>query len=169
MHSECTETTLRPTAGGEEPDRGSAAVGPELTRREFLANLLVAFSFLGTAAAVINALVRYLSPPAKGIGGAGEPVEVGSVAQVPDGASKDFMYQDAPYVLVNSGGQFAALSKKCTHLGCLVEWSKDEGHLLCPCHAAVFDTNGKVVSGPAPKPLPTLKVQVSGDKIYVGA
>ena len=43
----------------------------------------------------------------------------------------------------------------CTHLGCpLLEGLGAYGGWLCPCHASVFDTSGRVRRGPAPKNLP---------------
>lgn len=43
----------------------------------------------------------------------------------------------------------------CTHLGCpLLEGLGEHGGWLCPCHASVFDTSGRVRRGPALKNLP---------------
>lgn len=43
----------------------------------------------------------------------------------------------------------------CTHLHCpLLEGLGKYGGWLCPCHGAVYDTSGRVRSGPAPKNLP---------------
>ncbi|MFT4299033.1 MAG: Rieske 2Fe-2S domain-containing protein [Aeromicrobium sp.] len=50
-------------------------------------------------------------------------------------------------------------SKICTHVGCPISlWEQQTHHLLCPCHQSTFDLadNGKVVFGPAYRPLPQL-------------
>jgi isorenieratene synthase len=51
----------------------------------------------------------------------------------------------------------AAISLTCTHQGCTVH-PQENGEFHCPCHGAVFDRNGKVVSGPAQRDLPQFKV-----------
>ncbi|MBM0742419.1 FAD-dependent oxidoreductase [Phormidium sp. CLA17] len=57
---------------------------------------------------------------------------------------------------VNSDKQ-AAISLTCTHQGCTVQ-PQENGEFHCPCHGAVFDQNGKVVSGPAQRDLPQFQV-----------
>lgn len=65
-----------------------------------------------------------------------------------------------------------AFSAICTHLGCAVYAGlNDEGRIACPCHGSQFDPNDNaaVVGGPAPRPLPALPVDVSGDGAVVVA
>jgi isorenieratene synthase len=50
-----------------------------------------------------------------------------------------------------------AVSLTCTHQGCTVSRQED-GKFICPCHGAVYDSNGKVISGPAKRDLPRFKV-----------
>ena len=70
--------------------------------------------------------------------------------------------------LVRSGESgVIAIDSTCTHLGCIVFWAEQKKVIACPCHAAFFTTNGDVISGPAPAPLPVYRVQVEGDQIYV--
>ena len=38
----------------------------------------------------------------------------------------------------------------CTHLGCVVPWNKAENKFMCPCHGSQYNSEGKVVRGPAP-------------------
>jgi cytochrome b6-f complex iron-sulfur subunit len=55
----------------------------------------------------------------------------------------------------DAGGVFA-VSRVCTHLGCLVKAEADGFH--CPCHGSRFAPDGTVVKGPAPKALAWLAV-----------
>ncbi len=48
---------------------------------------------------------------------------------------------------------FTTLDAMCTHANCVI--TTYVNHVfMCPCHGATFDTNGRVVSGPAPTSLP---------------
>ncbi len=57
---------------------------------------------------------------------------------------------------------FYAISAVCTHLGCVVA-RQGNGSFFCPCHGSRFDSQGKVVKGPAPKALAHLALSVSSD------
>lgn len=60
-----------------------------------------------------------------------------------------------------------AFDPACTHLGCRILYKGEQKKFLCPCHGGVFDEDGKVVSGPPPKPLETHGVKVENGRIYV--
>lgn len=71
---------------------------------------------------------------------------------------------------------FLALNRKCTHLGCVVPWQKDEqsedklapkGRLNCPCHAGIYNRYGQVVGGPPPRPLDLHPIAIEGGVIKV--
>jgi cytochrome b6-f complex iron-sulfur subunit len=58
---------------------------------------------------------------------------------------------------------FYALSAVCTHLGCLSVFKPEDGVIACPCHGSSFQKDGSVIAGPAPRPLPWLKMWMSDD------
>jgi thiosulfate dehydrogenase [quinone] large subunit len=93
---------------------------------------------------------------------------IGTLAQLQSSGS--LTYQDPvsgdPAVVVSLGGQsVAAYDAVCTHAGCPVQYDPGQRLLLCPCHGAEFDPahGAQVVAGPAPTPLPPLKVTVAPD------
>ncbi len=150
-------------AAGTEPESRTA-----ITRREFFTNLLVGAAILGSAGGVINTVIRYLIPPSEGVRSEAEQVEIGTVNELAPGASKKLVYMGKPCILVNVGGQFRAFGLACTHLGCLVEWDGGSSVFKCPCHAGVFDSTGRVVSGPPPKALRQIRTSVSNGKVFAG-
>jgi glycine/D-amino acid oxidase-like deaminating enzyme/nitrite reductase/ring-hydroxylating ferredoxin subunit len=46
-------------------------------------------------------------------------------------------------------GTLHAVSARCTHLGCLVNWNNAERSWDCPCHGSRFGLDGTVLEGPA--------------------
>jgi ubiquinol-cytochrome c reductase iron-sulfur subunit len=57
-------------------------------------------------------------------------------------------------------------SKICTHVGCPISlWEQQTHHLLCPCHQSTFDLadNGRVIFGPAARPVPQLPLAVDDE------
>ncbi len=56
--------------------------------------------------------------------------------------------------------EFIAFSINCTHLGCPVRWLPDADLFMCPCHGGVFYKDGRVASGPPPRPLTRYPVRV---------
>jgi menaquinol-cytochrome c reductase iron-sulfur subunit len=71
------------------------------------------------------------------------------------------------YVLTDDGREFVAMSNICTHLGCRVRWISDQEQFFCPCHNAVFDSDGSVVSGPPPRPLDRYQVKVEEGQLFI--
>lgn len=71
------------------------------------------------------------------------------------------------YIYTEQGREFIAFSNICTHLGCRVRWIDDQDQFFCPCHNAVFDRDGLVVSGPPPRPLDRYPVKIEDDQIYI--
>lgn len=72
------------------------------------------------------------------------------------------------YVLTDNGRDFIAMSNICTHLGCRVRWIADQEIFLSPCHNGKFDREGKVISGPPPRPLDRYEVKVENKQLLIG-
>ncbi len=56
-----------------------------------------------------------------------------------------------------------AMSATCTHLGCRVRWDDGGQKFKCPCHGGEYDVNGRVRSGPPPRPLTTVEARITDE------
>lgn len=80
---------------------------------------------------------------------------------------KDMEFRDASGKAVWTNRKevpYIAFSGKCPHLGCGYKWRQHKllGQVfLCPCHLSIYDAAGKVLDGPAPRPLDVLPIRVS--------
>jgi len=91
---------------------------------------------------------------------------LGTTADIPVGGGMVFT---AAKVVVTqpTKGVFKAFSAVCTHVGCICNQVAD-GTINCPCHGSKFKiTDGAVVAGPAPSPLPAAPVTFSDGKILL--
>ena len=71
------------------------------------------------------------------------------------------------WVIKHSETEISVYSPVCTHLGCYFAWDQESGRFECPCHGSVFSLDGKVLGGPAPRPLDTLPNRVENGMLMV--
>jgi len=135
-------------------------------RRGFLEWIVAAGSALVGIALAVPALA-YLWPATRG--GPRRNVLVQGAEALAVGGSISVQVAGRAVLVVRHAAGFRAFSAVCTHLGCLVKWNEARNAFLCPCHAGVYDADGRVVSGPPPAPLPEYEVVLAGKKVYVGA
>jgi len=69
---------------------------------------------------------------------------------------------------VKLNNEIIAFAPQCTHLGCAYHWDDPKKQFLCPCHTSVFSIDGKVISGPAPRPLDRFNAKVENNKLLLG-
>jgi Rieske Fe-S protein len=74
-----------------------------------------------------------------------------------------FLAEESVFVFRDRNHGFAACTATCTHLGCTVQWSPGDRRFYCPCHGSIYDASGKVLAGPAPRPLDWFEVRLSKD------
>lgn len=67
-------------------------------------------------------------------------------------------------------GEITALSARCPHNGCVVEWNMEYVQFVCPCHDARFGSQGNVIEGPPPRGLARLSTRVDWlNRLYIAA
>jgi cytochrome b6-f complex iron-sulfur subunit len=149
-------STEKPIAGSPP---GKTADGEQITRRDFFNE--VAVGALGIAAAGATIVtIKYLSPnvlfepPTRFRAGHPDDYPVNSVTYFQD---------QKVYIVRNKEGAFFAETAVCTHLGCITKWNPEADQIQCPCHGSKFQRDGKVVQGPAPKPLPHFAIHLMPD------
>jgi cytochrome b6-f complex iron-sulfur subunit len=122
------------------------------TRRNFLATVV-------SGIAGLFLLNRFLSPRP------GQLVRTLTLAkaEIPDQGA--LVYREARIAVIREGGEVYALDLVCTHLGCTV--AVTPAGLVCPCHGSRFDRRGKVLEGPAGRPLKRYAVEIGPEGITV--
>lgn len=135
-------------------------------RRNFLTRLLKITSAV-LAAYIIYPIARFLNPPDVSPGEK-LTVEVATTSELQPDSARFFEFLNKPAVLVHlRNGGYEALSAKCTHLGCTVEFEPGKDIFYCNCHGSEFGIDGSVLKGPAELPLSRYYVKIDGDKIFV--
>jgi cytochrome b6-f complex iron-sulfur subunit len=71
------------------------------------------------------------------------------------------------YLSRQADGGFIALSLRCTHLGCSVNWEPDKSRFICPCHSSAFNMKGEVLNPPAARALSYYPVYVENSTVKV--
>jgi Rieske Fe-S protein len=91
---------------------------------------------------------------------------LGTASEIPVGGGK--IYAAAKVVVTQPArGQYEGFSAVCTHVGCILSEVAD-GTIDCPCHGSEFKiTNGAVVTGPAPSPLPKKQIKVVDGQVVL--
>jgi Rieske Fe-S protein len=116
------------------------------------------------------------SPAPRGAGGQSRPparkkakpkgTVLGQASDIPVGGGA--IYKAAKVVVTQpASGQYKAFSAVCTHVGCIVN-KVTNGTIDCPCHGSEFKiTNGAVVTGPAPSPLPAKQIKIVDGQVIL--
>ncbi|MFG2553905.1 FAD-dependent oxidoreductase [Streptomyces sp. NPDC048581] len=101
-------------------------------------------SFLKHQANVARHFVGDRIPPLTGVAPEDIPPGEGAVVRMDGGQYA--VHRDEK-------GRLQAVSARCTHLGCVVAFNSAEQAWECPCHGSRFAPDGRILHGPAVRPL----------------
>ncbi|MEO8026486.1 MAG: ubiquinol-cytochrome c reductase iron-sulfur subunit [Bryobacteraceae bacterium] len=147
-------------------------------RRFYLAAIYGLNAVIGAAMAIPAAL--YLLVPPKTKKGTAW-VEATDLGQLQPNAPQEVVFRrnrvdgwkvvsekTTAWVVKKSDTEAFALAPGCTHLGCAYHWEAAKNSFVCPCHTSLFSIDGKVLEGPAPRPLDRFETKLSGTKLLIG-
>jgi cytochrome b6-f complex iron-sulfur subunit len=98
--------------------------------------------------------------------GTWKPVK--SLAELPEGTPIAFRSGAIEGFLIRQGQQVTGLSAICTHMACILNYSKFRDRFECPCHGATFEKDGQPTDYASPlSPLPSLQVKVEKGQVQV--
>lgn len=76
-------------------------------------------------------------------------------------------YPDPIVIAHVHDNQFVAADAVCTHMHCFVGYNALNLTYDCPCHGSTYEVDGRVIGGPAPRPLTTFTVQSDGTNVTI--
>ncbi len=169
-----------PSSGGKIPqaERLPAGDQKEMARRRFLRLMIGALSGLVTLALAVPLIGTIIGPSfrTKKVNW----VKVGDVNSLaleqPVNLKFSYKTEDAYFretvthsvwVIKHSPSEMVVFSPICPHLGCHYDWHPEQKNFICPCHGSVFSIDGKVLGGPAPRPLDTFSGKIEDGILYV--
>lgn len=152
----------------------------EVTRRKFYTGMIYGlWSLIATALSIPAAIYLLIPPKLRKMPGW---VEAGNVSNLEAGVPVEMVFRQnrvdgwkiqsersTAWVVKLPDAQVVAYGPQCTHLGCAYHWDENRHHFLCPCHTSIFNMDGAVVSGPAPRPLDRYETKVENGELLLGA
>lgn len=152
---------------------------PGTTRRNFYTAAIYGLQALIASALGLPALIYLLVPPR--MRRQSEWADAGDVSQLAPRMPVEMTFRrirvdgwkvtsekSTAWVVKNSGGQIWAFAPQCTHLGCAYHWDQARNEFVCPCHNSLFSIDGKVLGGPAPRPLDRYQTKIQGNQLLLG-
>jgi menaquinol-cytochrome c reductase iron-sulfur subunit len=158
--------------------KNSSPISTPMTRRDFFKVAFGALSGFLTLALSWPLFSFLISPPSTEE--KSNFVKVPNFSSIPVGKptkltfqyieEQAFLRQNIFYdiwVIKQSPTQARVLSPLCTHLSCRYNWNANDHVFACPCHGSVFNPEGEVMAGPAPRPLDELPYKIQDGELYV--
>ena len=147
------------------------------TRRAFQFAVINVLGAIIGLALVIPTLLYLLVPPRTRK--ASNFIDAGDVSQLTPGQPVEVTFQQTridgwrvstekktAWVVKEPDSNIVAFGPQCTHLACAYHVEGDK--FVCPCHTSVFALDGKVISGPAPRPLDRYVTKVENNRLQIG-
>jgi menaquinol-cytochrome c reductase iron-sulfur subunit len=152
---------------------------PETTRRGFYVAAIEGLgALIGVALAVPAAIYLLVKPASKK---EAQWVQAADVNQLQPKKPEEVTFRrkridgwrtvnekTTAWVVKMDDQSVVAFAPNCTHLACAYHWDAQQNNFVCPCHASVFSVDGKVLAGPAPRPLDRYASRVENGKLMIG-
>jgi len=146
----------------------------EMTRREFVSRGLAVGGWSAFAAVLGTSAVETVhffhprvlyQPPSTFVIGAADGFASSGLGSDTFGVLlvDDRWKSQHRFIVVRERDRIYALSARCAHLGCTVNWFSDLRIFKCPCHGSEYHSNGVNFAGPAPRPLDRLRITLNLD------
>ena len=127
---------------------------PVLSRRRVLINFLKG-TITVTAVALVYPLLRFTGFTVRP-----KPRYITVNKKLPVGT----FHADRDFLLIMLEEGPVAVSRRCTHLGCRVNYRLELNIIECPCHQSRFSPQGHRTAGPAKENLQQYKVALVEDE-----
>jgi len=147
------------------------------TRRKFLAVVIGIFASVNALVLGIPFVKSLVSVASGRKPGWSRVIEVGSLpegqpVEIKFSAMREDAYHYANvlhsvWVIRHSPEHITVFSPVCPHLGCHFLWDPKVERFECPCHASGYSMDGKVLYGPAPRPLDVLPHKIEDGALFV--
>jgi len=149
------------------------------TRRVFhLAVIYVLGAMITIAMAIPTAVYLLIPPRARK---QSDWIDAGDISQLKPGEPVELIFEQdrldgwklesekrTAWVVKEADNKIVAFGPQCTHLACAYHWEGDANKFVCPCHGSEFSIEGKVLAGPAPRPLDRYLTKIENNRLQIG-
>jgi Rieske Fe-S protein len=135
--------------------------------RRTLLRWLLGGGFTASVVSFLYPAVKFMDPPTVPEASTNE-VSAGKVQDLKPNSGKIVKFGSRPALLIRANEtEWRAYSAICTHLNCTVQFQDSTRQIWCACHNGFYDLNGKVISGPPPRPLEEYAVHIRGEDVVI--
>ena len=135
--------------------------------RRTLLRWLLGGGFTASLLSFLYPAMKFMNPPSVPEASTNE-VSAGKVQSLRPNSGKIVKFGSRPALLIRvNETEWRAFSAICTHLNCTVQFQDSTRQIWCACHNGYYDINGKVVSGPPPRPLEEYAVHIRGEDVVI--